>query len=181
MVYGVVKQSNGFINVYSEPGKGTTFKIYLPRHMGQVVEEHGAVSGEALKGHGETVLVVEDEKSILTLVQAILNDFGYKVLAASSPSKALALAKAHPGEIQLLITDVVMPEMNGRELADQLHRMFPQLKCLYMSGYTADVIAHHGVLDKNIHFIQKPFSMNDFSMQIRKILDPMMQTDKGTG
>ncbi|MGK2906620.1 MAG: PAS domain S-box protein [Desulfuromonadales bacterium] len=171
MVYGVVKQSNGFINVYSEPGKGAIFKIYLPRHMGQVVDEHAVAGGEPLKGHGEMVLVVEDEKSILTLIEAILSDFDYKVLAASSPSEALALAKAHPGQIRLLITDVVMPEMNGRELADQLQCMSPDLKCLYMSGYTADVIAHHGVLDKGLHFIQKPFTRTDFSLQIRKALD----------
>jgi two-component system sensor histidine kinase EvgS len=170
MVYGIVKQSNGFINVYSEPDEGTTFRIYLPRHTGQIAEECEVVSEELLKGHGETVLVVEDEASILTLIEEMLSDFGYKVLAANSPSEALDLAKAHPGEIHLLITDVVMPDMNGRVLAGRLLPMHPQLKCLYMSGYTADVIAHHGVLDKGIHFIQKPFSRIDFSVHIRKAL-----------
>jgi PAS domain S-box-containing protein len=170
MVYGVVKQSNGFINVYSEPNEGTTFKIYLPRHTGQIAEECEAVCGELLKGQGETVLVVEDETSILTLIEEMLSDFGYKVLAASSPSEAVDLANAHPGEIQLLITDVVMPKMNGRVLAGRLLQNHPQLKCLYMSGYTADVIAHHGVLDKGIHFIQKPFSRIDFSVHIRTAL-----------
>jgi signal transduction histidine kinase/CHASE1-domain containing sensor protein/CheY-like chemotaxis protein len=170
MVYGVVKQHNGFINVYSEPDEGTTFKIYLPRYKGQIAEECEAVCGELLKGHGETVLVVEDETSILTLIEEMLSDFGYKVLAANSPSEALDLANAHLGEIHLLITDVVMPGMNGRVLAGRLLQKHPQLKCLYMSGYTANVIAHHGVLDKGIHFIQKPFSRIDFSVQIRTAL-----------
>jgi PAS domain S-box-containing protein len=170
MVYGVVKQHNGFINVYSESDEGTTFKIYLPRYTGQIAEECEAVSGELLKGHGETVLVVEDEASILTLIEEMLSDFGYKVLAANSPSEALDLAKVYPGEIHLLITDVVMPEMNGRVLAGRLQLMHPQLKCLYMSGYTENVIAHHGILDKGIHFIQKPFSRIDFSVHIRAAL-----------
>jgi two-component system sensor histidine kinase EvgS len=170
MVYGVVKQHNGFINVYSEPDEGTTFKIYLPRYTGQIAGECEAVGGELLKGQGETVLVVEDETSILTLIEEMLSNFGYKVLAASSPSEALELANTHPGEIHLLITDVVMPGMNGREMAGRLQRKHPQLKCLYMSGYTADVIAHHGVLDKGIHFIQKPFSRIEFSIHIRKAL-----------
>jgi PAS domain S-box-containing protein len=170
MVYGVVKQSNGFINVYSELNEGTTFKIYLPRYTGQIAEECEATGGELLKGHGETVLVVEDETSILTLIEEMLSDFGYKVLAANSPSEALDLANAYQGEIHLLITDVVMPGMNGRVLAGRLQLMHPQLKCLYMSGYTADVIAHHGVLDKGIHFIQKPFSRIDFSVYIRTAL-----------
>jgi signal transduction histidine kinase/CHASE1-domain containing sensor protein len=170
MVYGVVKQHNGFINVYSEPDEGTTFKIYLPRHTGEIAEECENVCGELLKGQGETVLVVEDEISILTLIEEMLSDFGYKVLAANSPSEALELANAHTGEIHLLITDVVMPGMNGREMAGRLQLKQPQLKCLYMSGYTADVIAHHGVLDKGIHFIQKPFSRIDFSVHIRKAL-----------
>ncbi|MBE0574795.1 MAG: response regulator [Desulfuromonadales bacterium] len=170
MVYGVVKQHNGFINVYSEPGEGTTFRIYLPRYTGQIAEECEAVGGELLKGQGETVLVVEDEASILTLIEEMLSDFGYKVLTANSPSEALDLASAHQCEIHLLITDVVMPEMNGRVLAGRLQLKHPQLKCLYMSGYTANVIAHHGVLDKGIHFIQKPFSRIDFSIHIRKAL-----------
>jgi two-component system sensor histidine kinase EvgS len=172
MVYGVVKQHNGFINVYSEPDEGTTFKIYLPRYTGQIAEEREAVGGELLKGQGETVLVVEDETTILTLIEEMLTDFGYRVLAANAPSEALELANAHPGEIQLLVTDVVMPEMNGRVLAGRLQSMHPQLKCLYMSGYTANVIAHHGVLDKGIHFIQKPFSRIDFSVHVRKALRP---------
>ena len=172
MVYGVVKQHNGFINVYSEPDEGTTFKIYLPRYTGQIAEEREAVGRELLKGQGETVLVVEDETTILTLIEEMLTDFGYRVLAANAPSEALELANAHPGEIQLLVTDVVMPEMNGRVLAGRLQSMHPQLKCLYMSGYTANVIAHHGVLDKGIHFIQKPFSRIDFSVHVRKALRP---------
>jgi PAS domain S-box-containing protein len=170
MIYGIVKQHNGFIYVYSEPNEGTTFKIYLPRHTGQVTEAYEAVSEELLKGQGETVLVVEDEAAILTLIEELLTDFGYRVLATSSPSAALDLANTHPGEIDLLITDVVMPGMNGRVLAGRLQLMHPRLKCLYMSGYTANVIAHHGVLEKGIHFIQKPFSLIDFSIHTRKAL-----------
>ncbi len=137
---GVVKQSNGFINVYSELNVGTTFKIYLPRYTGQIAKECETVGGELLKGQGETVLVVEDVTSILALIEELLSDFGYKVLAANSPAEALELANAHLGEIQLLITDVVMPGMNGRVLAGRLQSMHPQLKCLYMSGYTAETL-----------------------------------------
>ena len=169
-VYGIVKQSNGFINVYSEPGSGTTFKIYLPRKTGRVDMEQPAGTMEVVAGHGETVLVVEDEAAILKLIRTILADLGYQVLATNSPLKALALAEEHPEPIALLITDVVLPEMNGRDLAARLQAGRPHLKCLYMSGYTANVIAHHGVLDKDIQFIHKPFSRKDFNDKIARIL-----------
>ncbi len=170
-VFGIVKQNNGFINVYSERGKGTTFRIYLPPH---VEEERGIKAPEASVipvSHGETVLIVEDEASILNLVQKILESLGYNVLAASTPSEAMALAKEHVGNIHLLITDVVMPEMNGRDLAETLQTHYPALKVLFMSGYTANVIAHRGVLEEEVNFIQKPFSNQDLAMKVRKLLE----------
>ena len=171
MVYGIVKQSNGFINCSSEPGKGTLFEIYLPRHTGLMNAEEKQPDGmKVINGRGETILLVEDEIAMLKLTKKILRDLGYKVLPANTPSEALTLAEAHPGTIELLITDVVMPEMNGRELADRVRLIYPHIECLYMSGYTADIIAHHGVLNKNIHFIQKPFSRSDFSTHIQKVL-----------
>ncbi len=170
MVYGIVKQSNGFINAYSEPGRGTTFKIYLPSKTDHVATEQPAGTGEIVTGHGETVLLVEDEGAILKLVKRMLTDLGYRVLATSSPLEAIALAQKHPEPISLLVTDVVLPEMNGRDLAARLRNDRPELKCLYMSGYTANVIAHHGVLDKGIEFIHKPFSKKDFGDKIVCIL-----------
>jgi PAS domain S-box-containing protein len=170
-VYGIVKQNAGFINVYSEPAKGTTFKIYLPGQADRTVTIEKADSDEAPQGRGETVLVVEDEASILKLANKILTGLGYKVLSAASPAEALKLAEAGSAEISLLITDVVMPEMNGRVLAERLQAVHPKLKCLFMSGYTADVIAHRGVLEDGVSFIQKPFSKKDLAAKVRASLD----------
>ncbi len=169
-VYGIAKQNDGFVNVYSEPLKGTTFRIYLPRHASETdhIEDRG--TAEILYSRGETVLVVEDETSILKLSKKILEGLGYEVLEASAPGRAIDLARTHEGRIHLLITDVVMPEMNGRDLADQLKTYFPDLKTLFMSGYTANVIAHRGVLDEGVHFIQKPFSKTDLAVKARKAL-----------
>jgi PAS domain S-box-containing protein len=170
-VFGIVKQNNGFINVYSEPGKGTTFKIYLPPHAeeGAIVKMSEAVNIPT--GRGETVLIVEDEASILKLSQQIIENLGYHAMAASTPGEALALADEHVGDIHLLVTDVVMPEMNGRELAEKLQSHYPTLKVLFVSGYTANVIAHRGVLDKGVNFIQKPFSKNDLAVKMREALE----------
>ncbi len=172
-IYGIVKQNDGFINVYSEPNHGTTFKIYLPRH-GTAAEPAppagaGAIS-TAPRGH-ETILLVEDEPGILTLTKRMLEQHGYTVLAAGTPGEALRLAKEHPGEIQLVITDVVMPEMNGRVLARSLLSLYPHLKRLFMSGYPADVIAHRGVLDQGVQFIEKPFSTESLAGKVRDALD----------
>ncbi|HKL24805.1 MAG TPA: PAS domain S-box protein [Desulfuromonadales bacterium] len=169
-VYGIVKQSKGYINVYSEPGLGTTFKIYLPRFTGQAESETPSLPPETPRGRGETVLVVEDEQAILKLTKTMLTDLGYQVLTSDSPVRALTLAEAHAGEIQLLITDVVMPEMNGRELAERLQLAHPGLQCLYMSGYTGNAIAHHGILGKGTHFLHKPFSRHDLASQVSQIL-----------
>ena len=170
-VYGTVRQSNGFVSVYSEPGQGATFKIYLPRFADTTGPAAEDSRQEEPAGGTETVLLVEDEAAILNLGAMILGQLGYTVLTAGMPAEALRLAQEHPGDIHLLITDVVMPEMNGRELARQLSLGRPQMKCLYMSGYTADVIAHHGVLDAGIHFIQKPFSLNNMARAVRGALE----------
>jgi two-component system sensor histidine kinase EvgS len=170
-VYGIVKQNNGFINVYSEPGEGTTFRIYLPIHAGAVPKEHRQTIETTRQGSGETLLVVEDETAILKLIERVLTKNNYRVLTAQTPSEALRKAAAHEGGISLLLTDVVMPEMNGRELSEKLRALYPELKCLYMSGYTANIIAHRGLLDKGIHFIPKPFSTRDLAEKVRKVLD----------
>ena len=169
-VYGIVKQNGGFINVYSEPEHGTTFKIYLPRHVGDGRVALDSAATSAARGN-ETILVVEDERSILNMTKRILERLGYSVLAARAPGEAICLASEHPSEIHLLVTDVVMPEMNGKDLAKQLQSLLPGLKCLFMSGYTADVIAHHGVLDEGLNFIQKPFSKEDLAASVREVLD----------
>ncbi|RJP85570.1 MAG: PAS domain S-box protein [Desulfobacteraceae bacterium] len=170
-VYGIVKQNNGFINVYSEPGQGTTFKIYLPRYQGKAGQEKEKFQADPVAGGHETILLVEDEPAILKMTTTMLERMGYSVLAANTPGEAIRLAEAHPGEISLLMTDVVMPEMNGRDLAKNLLSFYPHLKRLFMSGYTANVIAHHGVLDEGMNFIQKPFSMKDLAAILRGVLD----------
>jgi PAS domain S-box-containing protein len=170
-VFGMVKQNNGFINVYSEPGQGTTFKIYLPVYTAksdEVVEKEPELPDE----HGsETILLVEDEPAILQMTTMMLARLGYTVVAAATPGEAIRLAHEYLGRIDMLMTDVVMPEMNGRELAGNLLSHYPDLKRLFMSGYTANVIAHHGVLDEGVHFIQKPFSMKDLAGKMREALE----------
>ncbi len=169
-VYGIVRQNGGFIDVQSELGSGATFNIYLPRHEGREIETPSKpLSDHPVEGT-ETVLIVEDEENILNLGQTILQRLGYKVLTSSKPSEAIRLAEAQDGPIHLLITDVVMPEMHGRDLAERLTHIKPGMKCLFMSGYTADVIAHRGVLDEGIHFVPKPFSVRELSEMVRKIL-----------
>lgn len=170
-VYGIVRQNNGFINVYSEPGTGTTFTIYLPRYKGETEEAQQEVAAESFRRGHETILLVEDEEQILEMTALILTELGYRVLKADSPGEALRLALDYSSEIDLLITDVIMPEMNGRDLANNLFATYPQLKCLFMSGYTADIIAHHGVLEEGVQFIQKPFRINDLAAKLREILD----------
>ncbi len=170
-VYGIVKQNNGFISVYSEPGQGTTFRIYFPRHdAGTEATSRTAPPTLPARGH-ETILVVEDEAAILELTRRMLERQGYTVLSASTPGHALHLAQEHGARIHLLLTDVVMPEMNGRELAKKLMALHPDMKRLFTSGYTANVIAHHGVLDEGVHFLPKPFSMADLTARVRATLD----------
>ncbi len=171
MVYGIVKQNNGFINVYSEPGMGTTFSIYLPRHTGDIGQTQKKGKSESIRHGSETILLVEDEPSILEMTMMMLEHQGYTVLAAATPGEAIRLAGEYSGDIHLLITDVVLPEMNGRALADHLMSLSPNMKRLFMSGYTADVIAHRGVLDSGINFIQKPFTQQNLAARVRKTLE----------
>ena len=170
-VYGIVKQNDGFITVYSEPGRGTTFKIYLPRHTGKSAASRTESVAPPPKSCGETVLLVEDDLAILSSTQKILNRLGYTVLTASTPSEAIRLAEARAEGIHLLITDVVMPDMNGLDLSKRLLSRNPKLKCLFMSGHTAGVIADHGVLNEGVRFVQKPFTTKDLASKIRKTLD----------
>ena len=169
-VYGIVKQNDGFINVYSEPGKGTTFRIYLSRYAGQAVDTPRERTTKIPLGRGEMVLVVEDSPALLTMEKALLMELGYRVLAAGTPDEATILAGEYAGEIRLVITDVVMPGMNGRDLAELLQSRYPNIGVLFMSGYTADVIAHRGVLDEGVNFIQKPFSMKNLAVKVREAL-----------
>jgi CheY-like chemotaxis protein len=170
-VYGIVKQNDGYISVHSEPGKGTTFKIYLPRFVGEALKSASEGMLEIHKGRGEMVLLVEDEAAILKVSKEMLEKLGYIVVTASTPAEALRQAEAHAAAIRLLITDVIMPEMNGWELAQKVHKTKPGLKCLFTSGYTADVIEHHGVLDEGVQFIQKPFSLKDLASKVRQALE----------
>lgn len=170
-VYGIVKQNNGFINVYSELGQGTTFKIYLPICAGLNPEEKRNKGGKLPISSGETLLVVEDEEALLETVESLLAKFGYNILAASTPDDAIRLSREHAGDIDLLMTDVVMPEMNGRELEQCILENNPKIRCLFASGYTANVISHQGVLDAGVQFIQKPFSMQELAFKVRQCID----------
>ncbi len=170
-IYGIVKQNKGFIHVHSQLGEGTEFHIYLPRHKGEREENSSAPMIQALATGSETILVVEDEVAILDMTAKMIRQMGYTVLTASSPGDALRMARMHTGKIQLLITDVVMPEMNGRDLARKVTDLHPEIKRLFMSGYTADVIAHSGMINTGVHFLQKPFSGNELAAQIRSVLD----------
>ncbi|MDD2467797.1 MAG: nuclear transport factor 2 family protein [Desulfobulbus sp.] len=169
-VYGIVKQNDGFIYVYSELGLGTTFKVYLPRHKAKDEKLPEPEETELVTTEHETILLVEDEPMILEMTTVMLELQGYTVLPANSAVEAISLAREYAGKIHLLMTDVVMPEMNGRDLARNLLPLYPHLKRLFMSGYTANVIAHHGVLDEGVHFLQKPFTMQDLATKIRAVM-----------
>jgi PAS domain S-box-containing protein len=169
--YGAVTQNKGFINVYSELGKGTTFKIFLPRHADETAPKPREAPAPPAARGAETILLVEDERSILTLVTVMLKKHGYTVLAANTPEKAVRLARDYVGPVHMLMTDVVMPGMDGQALAKELQALYPHIRCLFMSGYTADIIAHHGVLDEGTHFIQKPFDIKALAAKVRAALD----------
>jgi PAS domain S-box-containing protein len=169
-VFGIVKQNKGYINVYSEPGQGTTFKIYLPRFAGEAISNEANEIVKEPVGGKETILLVEDEEAVLKLAKTMLQRLGYIVLSAEKPSEAIQMADEYEGDIHLLITDVVMPEMNGVKLAERLNSMRPEMKCLFMSGYTANVIAHLGILSEDMHLIQKPFSFNILADKVRRYL-----------
>jgi signal transduction histidine kinase len=170
-VYGIVKQSGGFIWVYSEPGRGTTFKIYFPC-VDQVAEALGVEKrpSGALRGT-ETILLVEDDSQLRQLSSSVLAHCGYQLLVANGPEEGLAIARSNHKDIRLLITDVVMPGMNGRQLAEQILKDSPNMKVLYISGYTNNAIVHYGVLDKGLWFLPKPFTLSGLVSKVREVLD----------
>ena len=170
-VYGIVKQNQGAIDVYSELTHGTTIQIYLPRHSGAEATHLEAAQTDMPQGRGETLLLVEDETSVLDVGKEILERLGYTVWIASGPAEAMEIIRHHSKELHLLVTDVVMPEMNGKELARQISERRPHIRTLFMSGYTADAVAHHGILEKNVNFIQKPFTVSGLAFKIREVLD----------
>ena len=170
-VFGIVKQNSGFVNLYSELNEGTTFRIYLPAQKDKAVRIADTTLDNLEMSHGETILLVEDDKTILEMSVTMLEKMNYRVLTANTPTEALLRAREYAGKIDLLITDVIMPEMNGKALSLQLLALSPDLKVMFMSGYTANVIAHHGILDKDIHFLQKPFSRRELSKKIKEALE----------
>ncbi len=169
-VYGTVKQSGGDIWVYSEPGQGTTFKLYFPRVAEPV--SAGLMEDSVHNSHGssETVMLVEDETQVRDLEVRMLRQLGYTVLAAANGEQALDASRAHPGEISLLVTDVVMPNMSGKQVADALVSSRPGLRVLYLSGYTENTVVNHGVLDSNVDFLSKPFTSEALARKVREIL-----------
>ncbi len=172
-VYGIVKQSGGYINVYSEPGIGSTFKLYFPLHSEPEESESEGV-GDQSKGMDEDaslrILLVEDNDMVRELTRSVLGILGYEVLEAESPQKALEMLKARPEKIDLLLTDLVMPKMSGAQLAERIKEMIPDVRVLFMSGYTANIVARHGIMANRVNFIQKPFTMKDLSRAIRKTM-----------
>ena len=169
-VFGVVKQNNGIISVDSEPGKGATFTIYLPRHLGEGGPAPVIHVEKPTRIGKETLLLVEDEPAILKMTTTMLQLLGYRVLAAKTPGEAERLARDFTGTIDMLITDVIMPEMDGRTLAARLLAIKPRLKGLFMSGYTAKIISQHGVLDQGVYFIEKPFTKKELAAKIGEVL-----------
>ena len=170
MVYGVVKQSGGYICAYSEPGRGATFKIYLPRVNDPVTEDTRTPPAFS-SGGNETILLAEDEENVRQLVASFLGSMGYRVLLASDGESARQAAHSHTGEIDLLLTDIVMPKGGGRELAEDLRKTFPYLKVLFTSGYAGDAVVRHGILESGSAFVPKPFSVQFLARKIREILD----------
>jgi CheY-like chemotaxis protein len=170
-VYGIVKQHNGYIWAESAPGKGTTFSLFFPR----IDQGADTVRSSALRrskaDKRETILVVEDEPAVRKLAATVLQKNGYNVLEAADPGQAVRIAREHGARIDLLLTDVIMPEMNGKELYSKIVDLRPQIKVIFMSGYTDDVIAHHGVLDEGLHFLQKPFSIGALARTVVGVLD----------
>jgi two-component system cell cycle sensor histidine kinase/response regulator CckA len=170
--YGIVKQAGGHLWVYSEPGGGTTFKVFLPRTTAEgEVESTEEALEETSSGGQETVLVVEDEALVRSLAVRALREKGYRVLEAGDGAGALTAAQAHKGELHLLVTDVVMPGMNGKELADRLSAVRPELRVLYVSGYTDHAVVRHGVLEDGIAFLSKPFDLRELARTVREVLD----------
>ena len=171
-VFGIVIQNKGFISVYSEPGVGTAFNIHFPLNTSSGITETIVDSTSMVpEGRGEVILVVEDDQHMREITQKLLEVIGYSVIPAAAPSEAIMLAKQYRDDIHLIITDVIMPEMNGRELVEILQDGQPSIRHIFMSGYAADIIIGHGVSDEKSNFIQKPFTKQSLAAKVRQILD----------
>jgi CheY-like chemotaxis protein len=171
IVYGVVKQSNGYIWVYSEPGQGATFRIFLPR-VEETPETIGPRSSQVTLPNGtETILLVEDEQSLRTIARLFLESKGYTILEAASGPAAIEMARQHTGQIHLLLTDVIMPGMSGRELAEAVAASRAGIKLLYMSGYTDELVTQQGILSPGLHLLEKPFTRESLLSRVRAVLD----------
>lgn len=177
-VYGIVKQSGGYVWVYSELGQGTSFKIYLPQ-LETAIKPVDSKSAEVSAPRGsEKILLVEDDDVVRGLARKVLEDFGYAVIEAGSGEEAFRLSQNHPGPIHLLLTDVVMPETSGKEIADRMALLRPSTRVLFMSGYTDEAIVHHGIVDADVEFIQKPFSPTALAKKVREVLDSKVSIDQ---
>jgi two-component system cell cycle sensor histidine kinase/response regulator CckA len=170
VVHGILKQNGGHIGVQSLPDVGTTFKIYLPTVAGPVDKPAEGVSSKPIQGR-ETVLLVEDEEPVREVTALMLLSLGYRVLTAPNGEEALRMAEADPEQVELLMTDVVMPGMGGRDLADALQALLPDLKVLFQSGYTGDTVIRQGILHTEVAFLQKPFTLETLSQKVREVLD----------
>ena len=179
-VYGVARQNGGSVNLYSEAGRGTTVRVYLPRCEG-AAEAQAEPPPAVLRRGAETILLVEDEAALLALTEELLAELGYQVLAAEGPLEALALAAKADPPIDLLLTDVIMPSMNGKELSDRVRTLRPGIRVVFTSGYTADAIAHRGMLEPGIDFLEKPFTLDLLAAKIREALDRPADPAAGGG
>jgi two-component system cell cycle sensor histidine kinase/response regulator CckA len=177
-VYGIIKQSGGNIWAYSEPGQGTTFKIYLPRVEKAAKGYRPQAKPAVVPGGTETILLVEDEESVRIMVSKILRNKGYTVLEARHGNEAIEICERFKGPIHLMVTDVVMPQMSGRELAERLASPLPEMKVLYMSGYPDNTIVQHGVLEPGTAFLQKPFTLNALELRVREVLEGTRQSPR---
>ena len=168
-VHGIIRQSGGWVEVSSEVGVGTSFEVYLPRLDGCSLPEESRIGVVTERGN-ETILLVEDQQSVRSFTRAALKASGYHVIEAPNGDEAISVAERYAGEIHLLLTDVVMPGISGKESSERLKKLRPNLKVLFMSGYTADVIAQRGVLDRSVAFLHKPFSPVELAVKVREVL-----------